>query len=122
MSDIVFIRALQLEPVIGVYSWEREVRQRLLLDVEMAWDTRAAAASDAVDDALNYAAVAGRLREYAAASRFELLEALIAGLADLLREEFGVVWLRLSLLKPGAVPEAETVGVTIERGERPAAA
>ncbi|MFT7288741.1 MAG: dihydroneopterin aldolase [Halieaceae bacterium] len=120
MSSVVFIRGLRIEPVIGVYAWERELRQELRVDLEMAWDTVPAAASDDVADALNYAEVSQRLRSYAAHSSFQLLEALAAALAALVRDEFAVQWLRLRLSKPGAVAEADDVGVLIELGERPA--
>ena len=118
MSDIVFIRGLQLDTVIGVCAWEREVRQRLLLDLEMAADVRPAAHSDDVVDALNYAAVSDRVRAFAADNSFLLIETLAENLAALIRDEFRVPWVRLRLCKPGAVPEAEDVGVLIERGER----
>lgn len=120
MSDIVFIRGLQLPTVIGVYAWEREVRQELLLDLEMAWDIAPAGVSDDVEDALNYAAVATRLRAFAADNSFELLEKMATQLADLLLTEFALPWVRLRLCKPGAVTEAVDVGVLIERGQRPA--
>ncbi|GAB5413368.1 MAG: dihydroneopterin aldolase [Congregibacter sp.] len=120
MSDRVFIRALRLPTIIGVYDWEREVRQELLVDVEMAWDMRPAVRSDEVADALNYAAVAERLRAFAAENSFRLIEKMAAELADLLLREFRVEWLRLELSKPGAVAEADTVGVAIERGQLPA--
>ena len=120
MSDVVFIRGLQLDTVIGVYDWEREVRQRLLVDVEMAWDLGRAAASDKVDHALNYAAVSQRLREVAAHERCLLIERLADRLAATIVEEFDVPWLRLRLCKPGAVSEAADVGLIIERGQRPA--
>jgi dihydroneopterin aldolase len=120
MTDCVYISGLRLETVIGVYGWEREVRQELLLDVEMAWPVADAAASDDVAQALDYAAVSMRLREHAAASRVQLVETLAEQLASLLRAEFAVCWLRLRLAKPGAVPAAAAVGVVIERGERPA--
>lgn len=120
MSDVVFIRGLQLDTVIGVYDWEREVRQRLLVDVEMAWDLGRAAASDEVDHALNYAAVSQRLREVAANERCLLIERLADRLAATIMAEFDVPWLRLRLCKPGAVSEAADVGLIIERGQRPA--
>lgn len=120
MSDIVFLRGLALETVIGVYGWEREVRQTLRLDLEMARDIRPAAVSDRVEDALDYAAVAACLRDFAASSEFFLIEKLAQELAALVMTRFGVPWLRLRLCKPGAVPEADDVGVLIERGERPA--
>jgi FolB domain-containing protein len=118
VSDRVFIEGLCLETVIGVYGWEREVRQELTLDVEMAWDTAGAAAADDVGAALDYATVAERLREHAAGSRVQLVETLAENLARLLRDEFRVAWLRLRLAKPGAVAAADSVGVLIERGER----
>jgi dihydroneopterin aldolase len=120
LSDIVFIRGLRLPTVIGVYGWERDVRQELLLDLEMAWDTAPAGVSDDVNEALDYSAVSQRLRDFAAQSSFQLLEKMAAELAAVVMREFGVVWLRLRLCKPGAVTEADDVGVLIERGHRPA--
>ena len=117
MSGRVFIRALRIDTVIGVHDWERQVQQSLLLDLEMSADIRAAAASDEVADALDYSAVADRLREYAAAHSVQLVETLAERLAALLREEFGVSWVRLRLCKPGAVADARDVGVIIERGD-----
>lgn len=119
MTDIVFIRGLRLPTVIGVYAWEREVRQELVLDLEMAWDIGPAGASDDVADALDYAAISQRLRAFAAASSYQLLEKMATALAELLQGEFGVAWLSLRLCKPGAVSEAMDVGVLIERGHRP---
>jgi dihydroneopterin aldolase len=120
VTDIVFVRGLRLPTVIGVYDWEREVRQELLLDLEMAWDIAPAGSSDDVTDALDYSAVANRLRAFAAASSFQLLEKMATELATLVMDEFSVAWLRLRLCKPGAVTEATDVGVLIERGQRPA--
>ena len=118
MTDRVFIEGLELDTVIGVYGWEREVRQRLLMDLEMAWDVARPGASDDVGDALDYSAVSERLRAFAAAASFQLIEAFAEAAAALILEEFGVTWLRLRLSKPGAVREAATVGVVIERGQR----
>jgi dihydroneopterin aldolase len=117
VRDRVFIEGLRLDTVIGVYGWEREVRQTLLLDLEMAWPTAAAAETDDVQRALDYAQVSRRLRELAAESRVQLIETLAEDLAACLREEFSVPFLRMRLCKPGAVPEARNLGVIIERGE-----
>lgn len=118
MKDTVFIRELRIDTVIGVYDWERQVQQSLLLDLEMSADTAAGAATDNVADALDYSAVADRLRDYASANSVQLVETLAEHFASLLREEFGVRWVRLRLCKPGAVAGARDVGVVIERGER----
>lgn len=118
MSDCVFIEGLRLETVIGVYAWERDVRQELTLDLEMAWPVGPAAGSDDVADALDYASVAARAQAHAASSSVQLIETLAENLATLIREEFRVSWLRLRLCKPGAIAAADTVGVVIERGSR----
>jgi len=118
--DIVFIRELHADAVIGVYDWERSIRQTLVLDLEMAWDNRPAAAGDAIGQALDYAAVSSRVIEHMEASSCQLLETLAEDLAALVLAEFGVPWLRLRLCKPGAVQQARDVGVLIERGARPA--
>ena len=118
MSDRVLLRGLALYSVIGVYAWEREVRQRLLLDLDMACSTAAAAASDDVGDALDYAAVAHRVRDFAAQAQCRLIEKLAEELAQFILREFAVSRVRLQLRKPGAVIEAEDVGVMIERERR----
>ena len=116
--DIVFIRELRADTVIGVYDWEREVRQSVVLDLEMAWDNTLPAGSDAISDALDYTAVSSRLLEFIEGSQFQLIEAMAEQVAAIVLEEFKVPWLRLRLCKPGAVAQARDVGVLIERGER----
>jgi dihydroneopterin aldolase len=117
--DTVFIEALCVDTIIGVHDWERGVHQQVLLDLEMACDNRAAAATDAVTDALDYAAVASRLQAFIEASEFRLLETMAEAVCALVMNEFGAPWLRLRLSKPGAVPAARAGGVVIERGTRP---
>lgn len=117
--DIVFIEGLRIDTVIGIHPWERRLRQTVVLDLELASDNPRAARDDRIEDALDYAAVAGRLESFVGDSRFQLIETLAERVAALLLAEFGVPWLRLTVSKPGAVPRARSVGVVIERGERP---
>ena len=116
--DIVFIHDLKIETVIGIYDWERKIRQTISLDLEMATDIRAAAKSDNIDDALSYKSVAKRLIDYVEQSEFELVEALAEQICSIVREEFDVPWVKLTLHKPGAVRGSRSVGVIIERGQR----
>ncbi|MCB1830359.1 MAG: dihydroneopterin aldolase [Gammaproteobacteria bacterium] len=116
--DIVFIRNLKIDTVIGIYDWERNIRQTVIIDLEMSADIRRAAASERIEDALDYKAVAKRLIAFVEQSEFQLVETLAERCAAIVREEFGVQWLRLSLNKIGAVSGAQDVGVIIERGER----
>lgn len=117
--DIVFIERLKIDTIIGIYEWERMVRQTVTLDLEMAFDNTRPAASDKIDDALDYKAVSKRLVAFVESSEFGLVETLAERCAQIVREEFGVSWLRLRLRKPGAVRGAKAVGVEIERGTRP---
>ena len=116
--DIVYISDLRIETIIGIYDWEREVRQIVSIDLEMAADNRKAAATESIEDALNYKAVAKRLIQYVEASEFQLVETLAERIAEIVLDEFDVDWLRLKLGKPGAVTGSKEVGVIIERGEK----
>lgn len=118
-TDIIFLRDLRIPTVIGIFDWERAVKQTVVLDLEMAADIRRAAASDHIDDTLNYKAVAKRLIEFVGTSEFQLVETLAERVAGVVLEEFDVPWVRVTLNKQGAVRGARDVGVIIERGLRP---
>ena len=118
--DIVYIRDLQIETIIGIYDWEREVRQTISLDLEMAADIRQAAATDDILHTLNYKAVAKRLIAFVEESQCLLVERLAEEIATIVLSEFNVPWLKLRLSKPGALRGSKDVGIIIERGEKPA--
>ena len=113
--DHVFIEGLEVETVIGIYDWERRIRQPLRFDLEMAFDNRVPASSDAIGDTLDYKAVSHRLIDFVSQSSFGLVETLAERCAEIVLREFNVEWLRLKLSKPGAVRGARAVGVIIER-------
>jgi dihydroneopterin aldolase len=113
--DKVFIEALEIETLIGIYDWERKIRQPLQFDIEMGFDNRVPAASDAIADTLDYKAVSKRLIAFVSASEYGLVETLAERCAELILAEFPVATLRLKLSKPGAVRGAKAVGVIIER-------
>lgn len=116
--DIVFIRDLKVETVIGIYDWEKRVKQTVSLDIDMATDISKAAKSDQIDDAVSYKTVAKRVVEFVSESRHELVESLAENICQLILSEFPVPWVRLELHKPGAVRAARSVGVIIERGDK----
>ena len=117
--DIVYIRDLRIDTIIGIFDWEREVRQTVSLDLEMAADIRKAGASDDIEHTLNYKAVAKRLIAHVEASQCLLVERLAEEVAAIVLDEFKVPWLRLRLSKPGALRGSREVGLIIERGEKP---
>ena len=113
--DRVFISGLRADTVIGVYDWEREIRQTVAIDLEMSCDCARAAETDAVGDTLDYKAVGKRVAGFVEASEFLLVETLAHRLAETLLAEFGIGWLRLKVDKEGALRGARGVGVIIER-------
>ena len=117
--DIVYIRDLRIDTIIGIYDWEREVRQTVSIDLEMASDIRQAAGTDDIQFALNYKEVSKRLITYVENRNALLVETLAEEIAQLIRTEFNVPWLRLRLSKPGAIRGARDVGLLIERGDKP---
>jgi len=117
-QDIVFIEDLRIDTIIGIYDWEREVKQTIALDIEMAADITRPASTESIDDALNYKAVAKSLISFTEESRFQLVETLAESLAGIILNEFNVPWCRIKLSKLGAVTGARSVGVIIERGRK----
>jgi dihydroneopterin aldolase len=114
-TDRVFIENLTVETVIGIFDWEREIRQAVSLDMEMDFDIRKAARSDSIEDTLDYKAVSKRLIRFIEQSEFQLVETLAERCAAIVLAEFPVNRIRLKLSKPGAVRGSSAVGVIIER-------
>ena len=114
--DIVYITQLEIDTVIGVYDWERKIRQKITVDLEMATDISRAGRSDDLVDALDYKAISKRIITFVEASEFMLVEALAENVAAVLIEEFKISWLKLTIGKPGALSSAKDVGIIIERG------
>lgn len=119
--DRILIEALTVETVIGAYDWERSIQQSLSLDLALATDIRLAAATDDLCLTLDYAAICKRIQQFADAHQFALVETFAERLAECLRMEFPITWLRLTVRKPGAVPNARSVGLEITRGSLPEA-
>jgi 7,8-dihydroneopterin aldolase/epimerase/oxygenase len=113
--DKIFIHALKTEAIIGIFDWERQVKQTVVVDLEISADVRKAARSDAIDDTLNYKRVAKRVLAFVEGSQFHLVETLAEHIAMLLLEDFGLAWVRISLSKPGAIRNSRDVGVLLER-------
>ncbi len=117
--DKIFLSELKVDTVIGIWDWERRIRQTVIIDLEMSADIAKAASSDEVVDTLNYKSVAKRVQSFVAESRFQLVETLAERIAGIIREEFDIAWVKVRVNKPGAIRGSKAVGVEIERGERP---
>ncbi len=116
--DIIFLHDLKVDTVIGIWDWERKIRQTVVIDLDMAADIRKAAASDSVEDTLNYKAVAKRVQQFVGGSEFQLVETLAEKIAGIIIDEFDVPWVKVRVAKPGAIRGAKDVGILIERGTR----
>lgn len=115
--DRIFLSELKVDTVIGIWEWERKIRQTVVIDLEMSADIARAAATDRVEDTLNYKLVAKRIQSFVADSSFQLVETLAERVAGIVRDEFAVQWVKVRVNKPGAIRGSRDVGVLIERGE-----
>jgi len=113
--DIVYIRDLRIDAVIGIYEWEQRIHQQISVNLEMGWDNTKAAQSDDIKDTLNYKAAANLVKELVDKSEVQLVEALAENIASLLLEKMNIPWIRVTLGKPMAVTDSQEVGVSIER-------
>lgn len=113
--DIIFLSDLRVQTVIGIWDWERAIKQTVAIDLEMATDIRKAAASDSIEDTLDYKSVAKRIIEFVEQSSFQLVETMAERIAGIVTDEFGVPWVKVRLSKPGAIRGSREVGILIER-------
>ena len=118
--DKIFLNELKVDTVIGIWDWERKIRQTVVIDLEMSADIAKAAATDQVEDTLNYKSVAKRVQSFVSESSFQLVETLAERIAQIVREEFDVAWVKVRVNKPGAIRGSKDVGILIERGDPPA--
>ena len=115
--DKVFIKGLNIQTTIGFYEWEKQIKQRLVIDLTMGWNIVPAAKDDALDKTLDYADISQQIETFSNQHPVDLLETLAERLANFLMKQYQIPWLKLSIGKPGAVHNADTVGVEIERGQ-----
>lgn len=116
--DIIFLGGLEIKTIIGIYDWERETQQTVVLDIEMAYDINKAAETDDIEYALDYKKVSKRIIGFVEQSQFFLVEKLAVEIVSIIQNEFGVPWVKLTLNKKGAISGASDVGLIVERGER----
>jgi len=117
--DIIYLHDLKVDCIIGIWEWERRTTQKLTIHLDMAVDIQRAAASDSIEDTLDYKSVAKAVIHFVSTSEFQLVETLTEKIAELIRRDFDVPWVRVKLNKKGAIRGASDVGVVVERGDRP---
>ena len=116
-TDIIFLSQLKVETVVGVWEWERKIRQTVSIDLEIGADIRRAAGTDSIDDTLNYKQVSKRVQQFVADSEFQLVETLAEKIAEVVLTEFEVPWVQVRVSKPGAIRGTKDVGVQIHRSK-----
>jgi len=113
--DSIFLHDLRVETIVGVWDWERKITQTVSIDLEMGADIRKAAATDSIDDTLNYKSVAKRVQQFVRDSEFQLVETMAEKIAETILTEFDMPWIDVRVNKPGAIRGARDVGVHIRR-------
>jgi dihydroneopterin aldolase len=114
-TDTIFLHDMRIETIVGIWEWERKIRQTVSIDLEMGADIRRAAASDDIEDTLNYKKVAKRVQQFVTESEFQLVETMAEKIAQVILAEFDVPWVQVRVNKPGAIRGARDVGVLIRR-------
>jgi len=114
-TDTIFLHDMRIETIVGIWEWERKIRQTVSIDLEMGADIRRAAASDDIEDTLNYKKVAKRVQQFVAESEFQLVETMAEKIAGVILAEFDVPWVQVRVNKPGAIKGSRDVGVLIRR-------
>ena len=117
ITDTIFLHDLRVETIVGIWDWERKIKQTVSIDLEMGSDIRRAAASDSIDDTLNYKLVAKRVQQFVAESEFQLVETLAERIAAILLAEFALPWVQVRVNKPGVIRGSRDVGVQIRRSQ-----
>lgn len=118
MKDLIVIEQLAIDATIGIYDWEKIIKQKLVLNLEMSWDSEKGAKSKDINDCLNYAEVSQLVIEYIQSQPFLLIETVAYDVIELLQQRYAIEWIRLKVSKPSAVPEAKNVAIIVERGTR----
>jgi dihydroneopterin aldolase len=114
-TDTIFLQDLKVDTIVGIWDWERKIRQTVSIDLEMGTDIRRAAENDDIESTLNYKLVAKRVQQFVADSEFQLVETMAEKIADVVLQEFDVAWIQVRVSKPGAIRNARNVGVLIRR-------
>ena len=115
--DIIFLRELKVETLIGVYEWEKRVPQTLQLDLEIVLPSSRACQTDNISDALDYSQVAQHIQTVLSEGHFSLLETLAEHIAQIILKDFNAPWVKVSVAKLQAIRNCKMVGVSIERGQ-----
>lgn len=114
-KDIIFIEGLEIETIIGVYEHERDIKQKVVLDIEMTLPESNASSSDDLRHTVDYDAVSKLVTSYVIDTQYQLIESLAEQVASLVLGAFATDSLKLKLSKPGAVKNAKSVGLIIQR-------
>jgi dihydroneopterin aldolase len=114
-GDTIFLTDLRIETIVGIWDWERKIRQTVSIDLELGADIRRAAETDDIEDTLNYKKVAKRVQQFVSESEFQLVETMAEKIAAIVLDEFEIPWIQVRVNKPGAIRGARDVGVRIRR-------
>ncbi|MBK4775745.1 dihydroneopterin aldolase [Candidatus Pantoea edessiphila] len=114
--DIIFIEELVIYTTIGIYDWEKKTKQKLIIDIEMMWDSWSLSKQEDLNICLNYSDVSEAIVTFLANNHFLLVERVAEEIANLLMKRFRSPGVYVKVGKPSAIAQAKQVGVKIKRG------
>jgi len=115
MDDVMYIKDLRVQTIIGLYDWERKVRQEVSIDIDIFFDNKAASAKDSVNDTIDYKKITKAVISHVEKSSYKLQESLAESIAALIKRDHPNNLIRIRVSKPGALRNAKDVGIIIER-------
>ena len=115
MSNKIFVNDLEIEAIIGIFDWEREVKQLIKISYEVEADINKAFKSDNIEDTFDYKSTSKKIIEFVEKSSFHLIETLAENVSKIILQDEKVLNLSLSVSKPGALRGSKEVGLTIFR-------
>ena len=113
--DKIFIKNIEVETIIGIFEWEREVKQSVFIDIEIDLNLQKSGATDKISNSLDYKKISKRIINFTIGSKFKLIESLADKIAKIVLNEFNVKRVSVSVKKQGALRGSELVGVNIVR-------
>ncbi|WED43491.1 dihydroneopterin aldolase [Legionella cardiaca] len=111
--DILQIKGLSVLTRIGVYTWEQQISQRLLIDISIPGNF--SACNDDLSNTIDYSKLCQQVTTYVETNAFQLIETVANNVATLIKNEFNVSELTISVSKPHAIKNASDIRVTVTR-------
>ncbi len=116
-GDKIYVEDLRVKATIGIFDWEKKIKQEVSISYEIPHDNKKAAAIDAIEATTDYKSITKAIIAFVENNKFELVETFAERIAEMVIKDFNIAEIRLRVSKPGALRYSKDVGVIIERNK-----